>query len=96
MLVPTFHSVPIGFETKNIALLDVEQEEWNYYKGNSKQDVIVEDCYPWEKIKNEAIECSYKCLPVIYHFLWKEKVDRPRCLNGSHHICMIPAIVKGV
>ena len=38
---PTFHSVLVGFEVKNMVILKVEQEQWNYHKGNCKEDFTV-------------------------------------------------------
>ena len=95
-VLPPFHNVPVKNGTKTLAELSVEQEEWHYFNGNDKTDVTMENCYPWEELSRKAIDCPNKCLPVIFQYLWKEKFNRPRCLNGTDHMCMKENIVKKV
>ena len=79
---PTFHLVPVGYGAKHLAALYVEQREWRYRDGNENTNVRVQDCIPWKEI------CSNNCLPVTIQYLWKEKIDLPRCQNIMDHYCM--------
>ena len=89
---PHFHLVPVVFEAKTEVILNVEQEEWHYQKGNDSTKVTIADCLPWEELSRKAINCSNKCLPVVYQFLWKETIDRQRCHNVEDHMCMMVTI----
>ena len=91
-VTPIYHLVPVTFGAKNVAIFDVEQEEWQYQKGQNSTNVTMEDCLPWKRLSNNATDCSIKCLPVVFQYLWEEKVDRPRCHNNSDHLCMVQTI----
>ena len=84
--MPTLHNVPIGFA--NQAFIIVSQEEIEYQDGNVQEDFKFEDCFPWEELSNLAINCNYKCLPVIVQMYYEEQPDRPRRHNGIDHNCM--------
>ena len=88
-VMPTYHLVPVTFEAKNLAIFDVEQEEWRYQKGQESTNVTMEDCLPWERLSKKAAHCSTTCLPVGLQYVFEEKVGRPRCHNKSDHLCMI-------
>ena len=94
--VPVFHLVPVTFEAKNVALVDVAQEEWHYQKGNDSTNITMEECLPWESISKKAKDCSTKCLPVVFQHLWEDKNDRLRCHNKSDHFCMVQTIEQQV
>ena len=94
---PTFHAVPAQFKTINSAFIEVDQEEWHYQHGNDKQDLKFEDCQAWEDfVRIASTKCENKCLPVNLQFLWNESVDRPRCNNGSDHLCMLEVFYNPV
>ena len=86
--------IPVGLKAKNSAWLDVEQREWRYRKGNDSGNVTMESCVPWEEISRKAVNCLNKCLPVIAQYLWKEKVDIPRCQTLMDQECMFTSISK--
>ena len=88
---PTLYNVPIQNGTWNNVFLEVSQEEWYHLNGNNKNDVEFEDCFPWEELLKFAINCTHKCLPVNLQFSWEQNVYRPKCHNGSDHICMMKA-----
>ena len=93
---PTFHAVPAEFKTINTALIEVGQEEWHYQDGNDKQDLKFEDCWSWKDFAKMATKCPNKCLPVNLQYVWKEGVNRPRCNNGSDHLCMVEVFLNPV
>ena len=93
---PQFHLVPVVFGAKTEAILNVEQEEWHFQKGNDSTDVTIADCLPWEELSKKATNCSNKCLPVVFQFLWNEAIDRPRCQNVEDHMCMMGTITNEV
>ena len=96
LIRPTLHSIPVSFSTKNLAMLDVEREEWNYHKGSDNIDATMEDCFPWKDLSGVSFGCSNICLPVIVQYLWKEKPNRPRCHKEADHMCMMDIITKTV
>ena len=36
--------------------------------------------------------CSKKCLPVVFQYLWKGSPNQSKCQNGSDHFCMIETL----
>ena len=80
--------VPITFQTMNTAVINVEQEESNYLSGNEKE-TFYKDCFSWKKILKHVESCKNICLPVNMQFIFEENVERPKCHNGSDHICMM-------
>ena len=93
---PTLHNVPIGFLTMNQAFLEVTQEEWLYQNGNDKENTKIEDCLPWEEVLELASQCKNRCLPVNAQYAWRQNVNRPKCHNGSDHICMMKTFMNPV
>ena len=67
----------------------MEQDEWIYQNGNEKQDLKLEDCVPWKDKTRIASDCSRICLPINMQYLYEDNVNRPKCQNGSDHICMM-------
>ena len=84
--MPSLYNVPIGFS--NQAFIVVSQEEIVYQDGNDLQDLKFEDCLSWKELSNLAINCPYKCIPVISQSYYEGQLDRPRCQNGSDQSCM--------
>ena len=87
--MPTLYNVPITFGSSNQAFMKVDQEEWHYQNGNEKQDLKFEDCVQWKDITSFARDCSRICLPIIVQQIYEESVNRPKCQNGTDHICMM-------
>ena len=88
-ITPTLYNVPITFGSLNQALIDVDQEEWRYQNGNEKQDFKFEDCVSWENKTRMASDCPRICLPINAQGLYEEKINQPKCQNGSDHTCML-------
>ena len=88
-VLPTLYDVPITFGSINQAFMEVKQEEWHYRNGNEKQVIKVEDCVSWENKSRMASDCSRICLPINAQSLYEENINRPKCQNGSDHICMM-------
>ena len=88
-VLPTLYDVPITFGSINQAFMEVKQEEWHYRNGNEKQVIKVEDCVSWENKTRMASDCSRICLPINAQSLYEENINRPKCQNGSDHICMM-------
>ena len=80
--------VPIKFQTMNTAVINVEQEELNYLNGK-ENETFYEDCFSWKEISKHVGGCENICLPVNMQFILEENVNRPKCHNGSDHICMM-------
>ena len=95
-VMPTLYNVPITFGSLNQALIDVNQEEWHYQNGNEKQDLKFEDCVPWTDVTSFASDCSRICLPINAQRLYEENINRPKCQNGSDHICMMKHLTNQV
>ena len=86
---PTLYNVPITIGSVNQAFMEVKKEKWLYQSGNEKEDLKFKDCVPWENKTRIATDCSRICLPVNVQHLYKENNNRPKCQNGSDHLCMI-------
>ena len=95
-VIPTLYNVPITFGSINQAFMEVKQEEWHYRNGNEKQGLKVEDCVSWENKTKMASECSRICLPINAQSLYEENINRPKCQNGSDHICMMKHLTNQV
>ena len=95
-VLPTLYNVPITFGSINQAFMEVKQEEWHYLNGNEKQGIKVEDCVSWENKTRMASDCSRICLPVNAQSLYVENINRPKCQNGSDHICMMKHLTNQV
>ena len=57
--------------------------------GNENQERKFEDCVQWKDITSFARDCSRICLPIIVQQIYEESVNRPKCQNGTDHICMM-------
>ena len=88
-VMPILYNVPITFGSSNTASIEVNQEEWHYQNGNEKQGIKVEDCVSWENKTRMASDCSRICLPINAQSLYEENINRPKCQNGSDHICIM-------
>ena len=88
-VIPTLYDVPITFGSINEAFMVVKREEWHYQNGNEKQSIKFEDCVSWQDKTKMASDCSRICLPINLHNLYEENINRPKCQNGSDHICMM-------
>ena len=95
-VLPTLYDVPITFGSINQAFMEVKQEEWHYRNGNEKQVIKVEDCVSWENKSRMASDCSRICLPINAQSLYEENINRPKCQNGSDHICMMQYLMNQV
>ena len=95
-VLPTLYDVPITFGSINQAFMEVKQEEWHYRNGNEKQVIKVEDCVSWENKTRMASDCSRICLPINAQSLYEENINRPKCQNGSDHICMMKHLTNQV
>ena len=95
-VLPTLYDVPITFGSINQAFMEVKQEEWHYRNGNEKQVIKVEDCVSWENKSRMASDCSRICLPINAQSLYEENINRPKCQNGSDHICMMKHLTNQV
>ena len=95
-VLPTLYEVPITLGLPNKAFMEVKQEEWHYQNGNEKQGIKVEDCDPWENKTRLASDCSRICLPINTQSLYEENINRPKCQNGSDHICMMQYLLNQV
>ena len=95
-VMPTLYDVPITFGSSNTASIEVNQEEWHYQNGNEKQDLKFEDCVSWENKTRMASDCSRICLPINVQRLYEENINRPKCQNGSDHICMLKLLYAPV
>ena len=95
-IIPTLYNVPITLGSINKAFMEVKQEEWHYQNGNEKQGIKVEDCDPWENKTRLASDCSRICLPINTQSLYEENINRPKCQNGSDHICMMKHLTNQV
>ena len=95
-VLPTLYDVPIQFGSINQAFMEVKQVEWHYQNGNEKQDLKFEDCVPWKDKTRIASDCSRICLPINIQYLYEDSVNRPKCQNGSDHICMMKPFLNMV
>ena len=95
-VLPTLYEVPITLGLTNKAFMEVKQEEWHYQNGNEKQGIKVEDCVSWENKTRMASDCSRICLPINAQSLYEENINRPKCQNGSDHICMMQYLMNQV
>ena len=95
-VLPILYDVPITFGSINQAFMEVKQEEWHYQNGNEKQGIKVEDCVSWENKTRMASDCSRICLPINAQSLYEENINRPKCQNGSDHICMMQYLMNQV
>ena len=95
-VLPTLYDVPITFGSINQAFMEVKQEEWHYRNGNEKQVIKVEDCVSWGNKSRMASDCSRICLPINAQSLYEENINRPKCQNGSDHICMMQYLMNQV
>ena len=96
-ITPTLYNVPITFGSSNTASIEVNQEEWHYQNGNEKQDLKFEDCVSWEnKTRIASDYCSRICLPINAQSLYEENINRPKCQNGSDHMCMMKHLTSQV
>ena len=94
--MPTLYNVPITFGSSNQAFMKVNQEEWHYQNGNEKQDLKYEDCVSWENKTRIASDCSRICLPINVQYLYEDNANRPKCQNGSDHVCMMKHLINQV
>ena len=69
--------------------MEVKKELWLYQNGNEKEDLEFKDCVPWETHTRIETDCSRICLPINVQHLYEENNSRPKCQNGSDHICMM-------
>ena len=88
-VIPTLYNVPITLGSINKVFMEVRQEEWHYQSGNEKQGIKVEDCVSRENKTRMASDCPRICLPINAQGLYEEKINRPKCQNGSDHTCML-------
>ena len=88
-------NIPITFGRINRGVMNVEQEEWNYLTGNEEKTQF-KDCFSWNKLTKLAKNCANICLPVNLQYIWEEKINRPKCQNGSDHQCMMAAFTVAV
>ena len=95
-VLPTLYEVPITLGLTNKAFMEVKQEEWHYQNGNEKQGIKVEDCVSWENKTRMASDCSRTCLPINAQYLYEENINRPKCQNGSDHVCMMNHLTNQV
>ena len=95
-VIPTLYDVPITLGSINQAFMEVKQEEWHYRNGNEKQSIKVEDCVSWENKTRMASDCSRICLPINAQSLYEENINRPKCQNGSDHMCMMKHLTSQV
>ena len=95
-VLPTLYEVPITLGLTNKAFMEVKQEEWHYQNGNEKQGIKVEDCVSWENKTRMASDCSRTCLPINAQYLYEENINRPKCQNGSDHMCMMNHLTNQV
>ena len=93
---PTLYNVPITFGSKNQAIIEVNQDEWYYQNGNEKQDLKFEDCVPWKDKTGMVSDCPRICLPINVQYVFEEIDNRPKCQNGSDHICMMKIFMNMV
>ena len=70
------------------AMIGVKQEEFIHLNGNENDLVEFEDCLPWQDVTN-GINCSKICMPVIFHALFGQEDNRPKCHVPSEHNCMV-------
>ena len=92
----TLYNVPITFGSSNQAFMEVYQEEWLYQNGNEKDGLKFKDCVSWEDKTRIATDCSRVCLPINMQYLYEENHNRPKCQNGSDHICMMKLFMNTV
>ena len=95
-VLPTLYEVPITLGLTNKAFMEVKQEEWHYQNGNEKQGIKVEDCVSRENKTRMASDCSRTCLPINAQYLYEENINRPKCQNGSDHVCMMKHLTSQV
>ena len=95
-VLPTLYEVPITLGLTNKAFMEVKQEEWHYQNGNEKQGIKVEDCVSRENKTRMASDCSRTCLPINAQYLYEENINRPKCQNGSDHVCMMNHLTNQV
>ena len=95
-VLPTLYNVPITLGSINKAFMEVKQEEWHYQNGNEKQGIKVEDCVSRENKTRMASDCSRTCLPINAQYLYEENINRPKCQNGSDHVCMMNHLTNQV
>ena len=95
-IIPTLYNVPITLGSINKAFMEVKQEEWHYQNGNEKQGIKVEDCVSRENKTRMASDCSRTCLPINAQYLYEENINRPKCQNGSDHVCMMNHLTNQV
>ena len=69
-------------------MIGVKQEEFIHQNGNENDLVEFEGCLPWQDLTN-GINCSKICMPVIFHALFGQLDDKPKCHVPSEHHCMI-------
>ena len=95
-VIPTLYDVPITLGSINKAFMELKQEEWHYQNGNEKQGIKVEDCVSRENKTRMASDCSRTCLPINAQYLYEENINRPKCQNGSDHVCMMNHLTNQV
>ena len=93
---PTLYDVPLTIGSINQAFIEVYQDEWNYQIGNGERHPKFKDCVPWENKGIIESDCSRICLPINVQYLYEENSDRPKCQNGSDHICMMKPFLNMV
>ena len=93
---PSLYNVPITFGSINQAFMEVNQEEWLYQNENEKEGHTFKDCVSWEDKTRIPTDCSRVCLPINLQYLYEENHDRPKCQNGSDHICMMKLFMNPV
>ena len=93
---PTLYNIPITIGSVNQGFMEVKKEKWLYQSGNEKEDLKFKDCVPWENKTRIATDCSRICLPINVQHLYEENNNRPKCQNGSDHICMMKLFMNTV
>ena len=73
----------------------MKKEKWLYQNGNENEDLKFKDCVPWEN-KTRIADCSRICLPINKQYLYEENNNRPKCQNGSDHMCMMNHLTNQV
>ena len=88
------HDVPTPDKNKTYAaIISMKQEEYSHQNGNPKDVVKFEDCLSWQELTS-SIDCSNKCLPVIFQSLFGQRNDFPKCHDPMKHQCMTLALTK--
>jgi hypothetical protein len=75
-------------------MIGVKQEEFIHLSGNENDLVKFENCLSWQEFTSGIKDCPKICLPVIFHALFGQRNDQPKCQNPSEYQCMMLASVE--